>query len=343
MPPDRLNRPFTEIPEMTGHATGTAAHPPIQQTEGAVLHVLAGTPLGHVAGCFQLQPALLATAVEAYRRAGREALHQQQRGSDWCQFLIEFSDWSSAEETAIEHLVPLLHPIEANASITEWWFIRKHPCWRLRLRKGTSHQPPDLIKALNELAAAGHIRRWCEGVYEPETAAFGGPDGMTTAHELFSADSHAILATLPTNRERLGRREVSILLCSVLFQAAGLEWYEQGDAWHRVAQGRPALTDVSPERLRPMAESFRQLMSADIHPDGSLLGGAGSLAFAAEWAAAFHRAGAALGASARVGALQRGLRQVLAHHVIFHWNRLGLPLRAQSILAAAAQTAILAP
>jgi hypothetical protein len=31
---------------------------------------------------------------------------------------------------------------------------------------------------------------------------------------------------------------------------------------------------------------------------------------------------------------------VLSYHVIFHWNRLGLSLRGQSILASAARTAI---
>jgi thiopeptide-type bacteriocin biosynthesis protein len=68
----------------------------------------------------------------------------------------------------------------------------------------------------------------------------------------------------------------------------------------------------------------------------------GPLAFATDWANAFRHAGQALGASSRAGRLQRGLRQVLAYHVIFHWNRLGLPLRTQSILATAAHTAILA-
>jgi hypothetical protein len=37
---------------------------------------------------------------------------------------------------------------------------------------------------------------------------------------------------------------------------------------------------------------------------------------------------------------ERGTRDILAHHVIFHWNRIGLPYKTQSILAHAAKTVI---
>ncbi|WTI78397.1 hypothetical protein OG242_08160 [Streptomyces sp. NBC_00727] len=61
----------------------------------------------------------------------------------------------------------------------------------------------------------------------------------------------------------------------------------------------------------------------------------------AEWAVAFRDAGQELGHGAQEGTLDRGLRQVLSYHVIFHWNRLGLSMRGQSILAWAAREAIL--
>ncbi|HSL09426.1 MAG TPA: hypothetical protein VK887_15830 [Pseudonocardiaceae bacterium] len=75
-------------------------------------------------------------------------------------------------------------------------------------------------------------------------------------------------------------------------------------------------------------------------PTGALFGTDGPLAFAASWTAAFNHAGQALGAAANDGALERGTRDILAHHVIFHWNRIGLPYKIQSILAQAAETAI---
>lgn len=40
---------------------------------------------------------------------------------------------------------------------------------------------------------------------------------------------------------------------------------------------------------------------------------------------AFDIAGRTLATAATDGTLERGVRNILAHHVIFHWNRLGLP------------------
>jgi hypothetical protein len=52
--------------------------------------------------------------------------------------------------------------------------------------------------------------------------------------------------------------------------------------------------------------------------------------------AAFRQADLELGPVARSRTLQRGLRQILSYHSIFHWNRLGLTTRQQAILARAA-------
>ncbi len=173
------------------------------------------------------------------------------------------------------------------------------------------------------------------------TAAFGGDAGMDLAHELFCEDSRAVLDLLRNGGSGLGRRELSLLLCSILMRAAGLEWYEQGDVWHRVGMERRLPADVPTSKLTAMADDLRQLMLADITPDGPLLGANGPLASGSGWADAFSRAGRTLGTVARAGTLQRGLRDILSYQVIFHWNRLGLPARTQSILAWAARAAIL--
>lgn len=270
---------------------------------------------------------------------------EEQAADDWWQLYLQFADWTSAEEVAAGHLAPLLHRAESDGTMSAWWFIRKHPCWRLRLRVPShGHGAKDnLGAALDELAATGHIRQWWTGIYEPETAAFGNATGMRLAHELFHADSRAVLDLHRHGQNPLGRRELSILLCGTLMRAAGLEWLEQGDVWHRVAQERPLPADIPPDRLHALAEDLRQLMLADTAPDGPLLGRDKPVAFAAEWADAFRRTGRALGTAARAGTLDRGLRHILAYHVIFHWNRLGLPTRKQSTLAWAARTAILGP
>jgi thiopeptide-type bacteriocin biosynthesis protein len=315
-----------------------------QHTERAVLEVLTGTPLRDAAIAEAMEPADLAEAVEVYRRAGRQALDQQTT-SGWWQLSIRFTDWSNAEHVAVNHLAPLLRHAEQDGVITAWWFMRKHPCWRLRLQPGParSTMKTGLGVALDQLAADGRIGSWSSGIYEAETAAFGGDAGMDLAHELFCADSRAVVDLLRDGASGLGlgRRELSLLLCGVLMRAAGLEWYEQGDVWHRVAWERRLPADVSTSKLTEMADDLKQLMLADITPDGPLLGANGPLASAAGWAGAFSRAGRTLGTAARAGTLQRGLRDILSYQVIFHWNRLGLPARTQSILAGAARAAIL--
>jgi thiopeptide-type bacteriocin biosynthesis protein len=125
-------------------------------------------------------------------------------------------------------------------------------------------------------------------------------------------------------------------LCSALLRGARQDWYEQGDVWHRVAQMRAFPAGTTAGQLRQMTGGLRILMTADTSPAGALFGSCRPLAFAASWVAAFDVAGRAREAAASKGALERGAREILAHHVIFHWNRLGLADRTQSILARAA-------
>lgn len=82
-------------------------------------------------------------------------------------------------------------------------------------------------------------------------------------------------------------------------------------------------------------------MTVDASPSSRLLD-AGPLAAVAGWAAAFDRVGGQLADLARRGTLERGLRAVLTHQVIFHWNRLGLSAAEQGTLAALAKEVVMA-
>ncbi|MFD3580978.1 thiopeptide-type bacteriocin biosynthesis protein [Streptomyces sp. NPDC058683] len=324
MPTDRLNQPSR-----------------LEATLHAVLDVLAGGDTNAVAACAGLEPADLDAAVTVYQQAGQQALAHQAGSPAWRQLYIQFTDWGKAEQIAADHIAPVLDLAQQDGLITGWWFIRKHPCWRMRLLPAFGGQLPlALADMLDELTADGRVHRWWPGIYEPETAAFGGDTSMTIAHTLFHADSHAILTTA---HSELGRRELSLLLCATLMRAAGLEWYEQGDVWHRITRERPLPSDVPAANVHTMADSLRQLLIADTSPSGPLLRSDRLLKPAADWVSAFRQAGRDLGTAAREGALDRGLREVISYHVIFHWNRIGLPARTQSVLAHAAHTAILHP
>lgn len=243
----------------------------------------------------------------------------------WSQVTIEFPDWSTGEAAAVRHLRPLLHD---DLGIADWRYVRKRPCWRVRYRPVRGDTDRLLAAALDALVAAGALSRWNHAVYEPERLAFGGPDGMDVAHRLFHEDSAAILDRAPPDGP--ARREPAVVTVTVLLRAAGLDWYEQGDVWAAVADHRRVRTPVAPPAATAPA-AMRHLLTLDISEQRPL----------GTWTDAFAKAGSRLEALAHVGRLRRGLRAVLTHHVIFHWNRLGLPYPDQRALAVLARDVIM--
>jgi thiopeptide-type bacteriocin biosynthesis protein len=265
----------------------------------------------------------------------------------WGQAFVHFDSSDDAERVAVTELAPLLAEAEADGLISSWFFIRKNPCWRLSfLPSGgdvaTRESTEFVHQGLNKLHEDGQIARWVETIYEPESFAFGGSAAMDTAHRLFHQDSHHVLKYLGSERATTSsggdqRRELSVLFCGILMRSAGQDWYEQGDIWARVADHRHLPSDVPPDRLRGMELNLRRLMTVDTV---NLIRDNGSLAFLVDWATAFDNTGKELANLALNGVLQRGLRAVLAQHVIFAWNRLGLPHATQSLLSNAAKAVV---
>ncbi|MFJ2441355.1 MULTISPECIES: methyltransferase, FxLD system [unclassified Streptomyces] len=195
-------------------------------------------------------------------------------------------------------------------------FLRKGGGLRLR----TERPAADLLDRLvtGQLASG-----WVGGVYEPETAAFGGPDGMDVAHDVFCADSRAALPETGSP----GARERCVLLLSTMIRAAGLDPFETGDVWVKLGSLRPPVTPpTGPARDRAVA-AMRRLMNADaaLRPDAE--------PGWAERVAAFESAGHRLRRLASDGQLTRGLRAVLAHHAIFAFNRAGVASGEQAATA----------
>jgi thiopeptide-type bacteriocin biosynthesis protein len=260
----------------------------------------------------------------------------------WKQINVTFPDWGHAEKRAVEYLAPLLETAENDGLITSWFFVRKAPCWRVRYTPGvnTTYVRAYIHRHLQDLQFRQIITGAAEIIYEPECHAFGGDQGMESAHRLFYLDSKHLLGYI-AGHEHLGtighRRELSILLCTALLRAAGLDWYEQGDVWARVAEHRDTPAQLPANKLRRLENDLRRLMSVDTT---SLMSKDAPLEFAAEWAEAYAVAGRELAGLAASGRLHRGLRAVLAHHIIFAWNRLGLPHPAQALIANTAKVAM---
>ena len=195
-------------------------------------------------------------------------------------------------------------------------FLRKQG--KLRLR--TERPAADVLDRLvTDQLAAG----WVPGIYEPEVSAFGGPDGMAIAHDLFCADSPAALAETGDP----GGRERCILLISTLNRAAGLDPFEIGDVWSKVAALRPPIGPPARAARVATITAMRRLMNADAAQ------GETTDPRWPERVTAFDTAGRGLARLAATGRLTRGLRAVLAHHAIFAFNRAGTPPAEQAAAA----------
>jgi protein-L-isoaspartate(D-aspartate) O-methyltransferase len=195
-------------------------------------------------------------------------------------------------------------------------FLRKDQGLRLR-----TAQPAHAL--LDRLAAQGLITGWVGGVYEPETEAFGGTEGMDAAHALFCADSRPAL----TETGNPGAKERCILLLAALTRAAGLDPFETGDVWAKLGALRPPVTPpTGPARARAVS-AMRRLLHADAAARPGAEPGW------AERVGAFTDAGQRLRSLAARGRLTRGLRAILAHHAIFTFNRAGVPADEQAATA----------
>ncbi|NEB05339.1 methyltransferase, FxLD system [Streptomyces sp. SID13726] len=252
----------------------------------------------------------------------------------WQQHNITFVDRGTARRTITERLGPTLNEAEADGQLTGRWFMNKQP-WPLRYL--ADRPSPAIESLLSDLIGDGVAVSCLPCVYEPETDAFGGHEAMDAAHELFHRDSRHLLTYQPSPMH-LGRRETAVLLASAMMRAAGLDWFEQGDVWAKVAALRPATAPQPPEQATELAPAMQKLMTADAH---SLYRPGGPLRAHEEWVTAFERAGATLADLAGRGALTRGLRAVIAHHVIFHANRAGLPRADQSALSHIAREVVM--
>ncbi|TDC02239.1 hypothetical protein E1091_01180 [Micromonospora fluostatini] len=315
-----------------------------------MLALLAGTPPQLAADRASVPVAELTELAERYQAAGRAAIASDPAATDWHQVEIEFPDRYTAERTVATQVAPRLRQAEDQGFLTSWWYIRKTPHWRLRLR---TNESPARMRAfvtqmLDELTSKQLLVAWSPGIYEPESCAFGGTEGMELAHRLFHADSAHALAYLRHSGTQpdpqsplLGRRELSVLLCSALLRATGQDWHEQADVWQRVTRMRPLDTKVPRNRLLGMAGQVHRLLALDIERTAGSIDGQDPLAPARPWFGAMTEGGVALRSLARTGLLRRGLRDVLAHHVIFHWNRLGLTTTVQALLAHAATVTML--
>jgi thiopeptide-type bacteriocin biosynthesis protein len=257
----------------------------------------------------------------------------------WEYWRIEVpEDVAAARRLVATELAPLLERLAAEGTAEQWWFLVKHdgqPHVRLRLRaRGaalTGRTAPAIEAALAALRVSGRVSAWCTVVYEPETALFGGCEGTRLSHALLHRDSRAACRWL--GGERAHTVEASVVAVRALLNGAELDVFEQGDVWSRVASHRPLPADRLGPVMARNRDAVGRLYLARAAQVRDLLGDGAAYAVLEDWTAELARSGRELAAAARRGELGRGLRAILATHVVFHWNRLGLSGAVQAGLA----------
>jgi protein-L-isoaspartate(D-aspartate) O-methyltransferase len=238
--------------------------------------------------------------------------------NDWWHATVSFSGGNGVSPQAAVALAAAL-------ADRRFHFLRKEGMLRLRIDRPSEDLLDQLIA---DQVAAG----WVEGVYESEVDAFGGPSGMALAHDLFCADSPAALAETGSRHAR----ERCVLLLSAMHRAASLDPFEIGDVWARFAQYRPTIDPPDPATYGRAITAIRRLVNADAAQRDTTEPGW------PERVAAFAHAGNQLARLARQGQLTRGLRAVLAHHIVFAFNRAAVPVTEQAATAWLARQAIFA-
>ena len=235
------------------------------------------------------------------------------------------TDWvherqMATARTVAHRVLRALAPLRRGGAVCAAYVQRKEPGLRWRVAAAdVDAVRAALAPVFNRLCQRGQgLAAWCETVYEPEEALFGGAAAMHAVHRLFDTDTLVWdrLAQLRA-RQALPFTDAALALAQTneLFGAAlGGRPEEVWDAWcrlaafHDLAAGREVARRARPTLQalagHPMAQAAREPLLA--------------------LAAAQAGAGLALAELAITGQLAQGLRGVLAAVGLFGWNRIGL-------------------
>lgn len=93
---------------------------------------------------------------------------------------------------------------------------------------------------------------------------------MAAIHDLFCTDSTGVMAYARQQTQQLGRRELSLLLITALQQHAGLDWFETGDVFDRVAQMRPTPPQTNATRADNLSAKNAPAAGLPVRADNPL-------------------------------------------------------------------------
>lgn len=273
-------------------------------------------------------------------RAGIDALRHATSSRGWVQFGVR-PGREALRSRMYASALALAQTLLANGSARSFFFMHKEPGLRVRFELGQSDRAAltETVRAALEAEVAdGAIAALYPGVYEPETALFGGPRSMTHVHRLFTPDALMWLdfhARAHAEPDLAGSAwALSFVVLRALFEGLRIVDWEDLDVWDRIrartgrrlapeAAGLATLEDLRAEVRAAWLDPTR--LFATLPEPLAVLGRTAALAIeseAARWREQyFTREDARLGT--RAGA---------ALFVIFHWNRAALSPMRQALL-----------
>lgn len=203
-------------------------------------------------------------------------------------------------------------------------------CAFRRLPKGVADEVEKRIgHVLTNMQQDGAVLTAQRVIYEPEVYLFGGSKSIDLIHELFQLESSALLSLGMGNRKT--NDLFSALWSEAMLRVAGLDAFERWDVWCKVSELRRPAKDLPRNACSNLREKFAWLARAHSDEIISILRQrfpnlSSTVDTLARWGEVLQEAN-------RIGRLERGLRDILATCLIFHWNRCMYGPTEQSLLA----------
>jgi thiopeptide-type bacteriocin biosynthesis protein len=283
-------------------------------------------------GELTVEPAGFAELRDTFVAAGLAALHAVPSGPAWIQFGLSFSLKEPKGVHAL--LAGLAREWVARPQVTNFFFMHKPPGIRLRFECDPADRlelAAQLREILTGWRAAGAIRDFTAGVYEPEAHLFGGPVSMHSVHRLFTADSLAWLG-YHTSGNPDPAWALSLIMIRSLMRALGVAGWEDRDVWDRVRRQAfrqlPEFTPGFAGAAHALREAWSAGATALLSPSLAELTAEHAAAIrpvADSWRTDYFESGHAY----------VGPREAIAYYIVFHWNRAALPMTRQALIAEA--------
>lgn len=279
---------------------------------------------------------------EAFISAGLDRVQGTLWPHAWVQLGLSFADTEQGERFQSGALLrEAVEQWRAAGLVGQFWFMNKPPGMRLRffVPDPASRVESRIISTLDHARQRGMLADYEFGVYDEETHQFGGAAGLAIFHEFSTYDSLGILRfkeLRAAGDATIDETVLSLLVVNDLFAAVAGDAWEQWDIWcemrltGRLFERDREATDALREDLAENQELLRSLLFrrdeviAELHPTEATL--------VETYAQGNRRVARALEQACRERKLSYGPRKLLPFFVVFHWNRIGLPIDEQVAL-----------